>query len=298
MASLHDIKRRIRSVRNTRQITRAMKMVSAAKMRKATERVISARPYAKSLQALLSGLAARVDAEDAPPLLAHRDRKEILLVVVTGDKGLCGAFNTNVIRAATHFIADREGEGKRVRLVTIGKKGTDFFRRRKWEIAASWPGLFARFGRQEAAEIATFLTRAFVGRFDDDGERVEAPTADAVYVVFNEFKSIIQQNLRTDLLLPVVAEEDDSGSNGVDYLFEPSAEAILGAILPRHIEFQLFRILLESAAAEFGARMTAMDGATKNAGEMIDRLTLHYNRARQARITKELIEIVSGAAAL
>ncbi len=297
MASLHDIRRRIRSVKNTQQITKAMKMVSAAKMRRSTERVHAARPYAKSLAALLASVSSRVPEEGAPALLARREEKNLLVVIVTGDKGLCGAFNTNIVRAAMHFIAHKEKEGKSVRLVTIGRKGADIFRKRKWEVLASWPGIFSRFDRTNAAEITKVLTGEFVGKTGDDGEETAAPAADAVYVVYNEFKSVIQQNLRVDRMLPVEAGTA-SEAVGVDFLYEPSAAALLGEIVPRHLEFQVFRILLESAAAEHGARMTAMDGATKNAGEMIDRLTLTYNRARQARITKELIEIVSGAAAL
>lgn len=299
MASLHDIKRRIRSVKSTRQITRAMKMVSAAKMRRATERVTAARPYSKSLATLLGSLASRVGDENLPPLLARRDEKNVLLVVVTGDKGLCGAFNTNVIREAGRFIERKEAEGKTVRLVTIGKKGADFFRRRRWEVVASFPGIFSRFDRKTAAGIAGLLRDEFVGTVVD-GEQVEAPKSDAVYVIVNEFRSVMSQDLRTLLLLPVsppAGAPDTATGPGVDFIYEPSPEALLADILPRHLEFAIFRILLESAAGEHGARMTAMDGATKSAGEMIDSLTLYYNRARQARITKELIEIVSGAAA-
>ena len=295
--SLHDIRRRIRSVKNTQQITKAMKMVSAAKMRRATERVTSARPYAKSLSALLAGLAARVGGS-ASPLLARRDEREVLVVVVTGDKGLCGAFNTNVIRATNNLLARLESEGKGIRLMTIGRKGTDIFKRRKWEVLAAYPGIFAKVNRNDAIEIAKLVTEQFVGiPAEREGDPGVPPKVDAVYVVYNEFKSVISQIVRTDRLLPI---ELPATANEVttDYIYEPSAGALLHAILPRHLEFAILRILFESAAAEHGARMTAMDGATKNAGEMIKALTLTYNRARQARITKELIEIVSGAAAL
>jgi len=298
MASLQEIRRRIRSVKNTQQITKAMKMVAAAKLRRSTERVTAARPYAKSLTVLLSSLASRV-GEESSPLLARRDEKNVLLLVVTGDKGLCGAFNTNILRAATIFLKQKESEGRNVRIVAIGRKSADFFRRRKWEVVAAYPGIFSRFERKNASEIAAILRDEFVVH-ETEARTEEPPRADAVYAIYNEFKSVIQQNLRTDRLLPIEAEKPSAEASAVtvDYLYEPSAEELISQILPRYLEFQIFRILLESGAAEHGARMTAMDGATKNAGEMIDSLTLNYNRARQARITKELIEIVSGAAAL
>ena len=295
--SLHDIRRRIRSVKNTQQITKAMKMVSAAKMRRATERVTSARPSAKSLSALLAQLAGRV-GEAASPLLARRDEKEVLVLVVTGDKGLCGAFNTNVIRAASNLLARLESEGKGIRLITIGRKGSDIFKKRKWPVLAAYAGIFAKVGRQNASEIAKLVTEQFVGiPGEREGDAGTPPSVDAVYVVYNEFRSVISQVVRTDRLLPVEPPVAAAEATA-DYIYEPSAGALLRDILPRHLEFAILRILLESAAAEHGARMTAMDGATKNAGEMIKALSLTYNRARQARITKELIEIVSGAAAL
>lgn len=290
MANLLDIRRRIRSVKSTQQITKAMKMVAASKLRRAQERVVAARPYAATLQATLSSLAAALPAgaEDAPahPLLARREEKNVVLVVVTGDKGLCGAFNTNVLRAAGQFLEERGGPGKAApRLVVLGRKGHDHFKRRPYPVLDSRPGLFQRFGYDTAAEIA----RSLAGRFTS-GE------VDAVYVVFNEFRSVISQVVTTRRLLPL--ELPEASGPARDVLFEPSSAAILDRLVPRHLEFQLYRVLLESNASEQGARMTAMDGASKNAGEMIDHLTLTYNRARQARITKELIEIVSGAAAL
>lgn len=291
MASLIDLRRRLRSVKSTRQITRAMKLVAAAKLRRSQDRVIAARPYAATLEATLVSVASKIQPKDdgSPlhPLLATRDEKNVVLVVVTGDRGLCGAFNTNVNRAAGAFMREAKGRGiERLRLVTLGRKGSDFWRRRNMEILEARPGLFQNLTYEVAAGVARSLAELFV-----KGEM------DAVYAVYNEFKSAISQVVRTRRLLPVELPAGGSAPT-VDYLFEPSPDAILNRLLPRHLEFQLYRILLESAAAENGARMAAMDGATKNAGDMIDSLTLRYNRTRQTRITKELIEIVSGAAAL
>ena len=291
MANLIDIRRRIRSVKNTQQITKAMKMVAASKLRRAQERVVAARPYAATLEATLASLAARLpkDPDGAPahPLLAQRDEKKVVLVVVTGDKGLCGGFNANVLRAAGSFLDERPGTKEGApRLVTLGRKGSDHYRRRSWEVLEARPGLFARFDYETAAAIARSLAQRFV-----------SGDVDAVHVAYTEFRSVISQVVRVKRLLPLELPEG-AAAGAADYLFEPAAGAILEKLVPRHLEFQLYRILLESNAAEQGARMTAMDGASKNAGELIDSLTLTYNRARQARITKELIEIVSGAAAL
>lgn len=291
MANLIDIRRRIKSVKNTQQITKAMKMVAASKLRRAQDRVIAARPYAATLEAALVSVASRVapaaDGTPVHPLLGLREEKNVVLVIVTGDKGLCGGFNANVQRAAGHFIRDAKARGvESIRLVTIGRKGHDFWKRRSFEVVESRPGIFSRFSYEDAAGIARALSQRFV-----EGD------VDAVWVLYNEFRSVISQIVRTRRLLPLELPAAASSEGGTDYLFEPSAEVILGRLVPRHVEFQLYRILLESNAAENGARMTAMDGASKNAGELIDSLTLTYNRARQARITKELIEIVSGAAA-
>jgi F-type H+-transporting ATPase subunit gamma len=290
MANLIDIRRRIRSVKNTQQITKAVKMVAAAKLRRSQDRAIASRPYAAALEATLRSVASRVPPRDdgAPihPLLATRDEKNVILVVVSGDKGLAGGFNTNVNRAVGAFLREAPGRGvSGVRVVALGKKANDFWRRRPVEILEARAGL-AGFGVAVVAEIARSLAARFVS-----GE------IDAVYVVSNEFRSAISQVVRTKRLLPV-ALEDAAPTSGVDYLYEPSPEEILSILLPRFLEFQLYRVLLESQAAFFAAQMTAMDSASKNAGDMIDSLTLTYNRARQARITKELIEIVSGAAAL
>ncbi len=287
MASLIDIRRRLRSVRSTQQITRAMKMVAAAKLRRSQDRVIAARPYARALREVLASVSARV-GEIRHPLLEEREEKRVLLLVVAGDKGLAGAFNANVHRAVGALL--REKKWPEVSLLPIGKKAADFWKRRSFRLERSYPGIFLRLEYSHAREIANLLTELFTG------DRI-----DAVYVVYNEFKSIIQQIVRVEKILPIArgaAASAEAGAAGVDYLYEPDPAAILERLLPRYLEFVVFRILLESAASENGARMTAMDSASKNAGEMIDSLTLTYNRVRQARITKELIEIVSGAAAL
>jgi F-type H+-transporting ATPase subunit gamma len=282
MANTIDIRRRIRSVKNTQQITKAMKMVAAAKLRRAQERMYAARPYAAALRQVLSSVATRVE-ELRHPLLESREEKKVLLLVVTADKGLCGAFNANVIKAAQNALRERQWES--VELLPIGRKANDFFRRRTIPIRREATQVFQALSLGVAQEIAKTIVEDFVG------ERV-----DAVYVVYNEFKSIIAQNVRLERLLPIERAWDEV-TTAVEYLYEPGPEQILNELLPKHIEFQLYRILLESAAAEQGARMTAMEAATKNAKDMIEHLTLTYNRIRQASITKEIIEIVSGAAA-
>ena len=290
MASLIDIRRRLKSVRNMRQITRAMKMVSAARLRRAQDRAIAARPYAKALREVLASVSSRVQ-EGKHPLLAAREERKVALLVVEGDKGLAGAFNANVNRAVALLLAEKK-EWESVTVLPIGKKAFDYWKRRSTPLAPkSYPGIFARVEYTQAKEIADWLTAEFVeGRID------------AAYVVFNEFRSVISQIVRRERLLPISRSETalteaPAGAPPTDYVYEPDLATILAKLLPRHLEFAIFRILLESAAAEHGARMTAMDAATRNAGDMIDSLTLTYNRARQARITKELIEIVSGAAA-
>ena len=282
MANTIDIRRRIRSVKNTQQITKAMKMVAAARLRRAQERTLAARPYSAALQKVLASLATRVDVE-SHPLLQHRDENNVLLLVVTGDRGLAGAFNANVIKAALNTIRDKHWQS--VQLIPIGRKANDFFKRRTIPIRRQATQIFQALSFDTAREIAEDVSKAFTS-----GE------VDAVYVVFNEFKSIISQIVRVERLLPLERNWEQT-ENAVDYLYEPGPEQILNELLPRHIEFQLYRVLLESAAAEQGARMTAMEAATKNASDMISHLTLTYNRIRQASITKEIIEIVSGAAA-
>ncbi|GAC1428371.1 MAG: F0F1 ATP synthase subunit gamma [Thermoanaerobaculia bacterium] len=287
MPSTIDIRRRIRSVKNTQQITKAMKMVAAAKLRRAQERILSARPYSAGLQEVLQSVVSRVDPDKHPLLAPREDEKNVLIVVVTGDKGLAGAFNTNVLKAAVNLV--REKEGQNVELLPIGRKANDFFKRRSIPVRAQAPQAMQALSLDTAKQIADSIVTAYL-----NGE------LDAVYVVFNEFRSIMSQIIRVEKLLPIEraeAEEGEEKENEVEFLFEPSPEQILSELLPKHIEFQLYRILLESAAAEQGARMTAMEAATKNASDMIDALTLNYNRIRQAAITKEIIEIVSGASA-
>ncbi|HXH42095.1 MAG TPA: ATP synthase F1 subunit gamma [Thermoanaerobaculia bacterium] len=284
MPSTIDIRRRIRSVKNTQQITKAMKMVAAAKLRRAQERMFAARPYAGGLRQVLASVATRVDISAHPLLQSREPERNVVVVVVTADRGLCGAFNANVIRAAQNFI--REQAFQSVELLTIGRKASDFFRRRTIPIRRN-VFVAQALSIEVAHEIAEGLITDFVE------EKI-----DGVYVVYNEFKSLIAQHVRVDRLLPIAREFDaDPNRPAIDYLYEPGPEQILSDLLPKHIEFQLYRILLESAAAEQGARMTAMEAATKNASDMINYLTLTYNRIRQAAITKEIIEIVSGASA-
>jgi ATP synthase, F1 gamma subunit len=289
MASLIDIRRRLRSLKNTQQITRAMKMVAAAKLRRAQDRAIAARPYAKLLREVLSSVSTRV-TEARHPLLAAREEKRVILLIVAGDRGLAGAFNANVHRAAALLLAEKRG-WESVTILPIGKKALDYWKRRSKTLAPkAYPGIFARIEYAHAREIAEYLAAEFT-----------QDRADAVYVVANEFKSVIAQTIRVEKVLPIergkTALTEASGEKPADFIYEPDPEAILARLLPRYLEFIIFRMLLESSAAEHAARMTAMDSASRNAGDLIDSLTLTYNRARQARITKELIEIVSGSAA-
>jgi F-type H+-transporting ATPase subunit gamma len=289
MASLIDIRRRLRSVKSTQQITKAMKMVAAAKLRRAQERVVGARPYARLLSDVLASVTAQA-GELRHPLLAVRPEKRVIVVVVAGDRGLAGAFNTNVNRAAAHLLAAHP-EWTDVRVLPVGKKAVEYWKRRKFPFTEkTYSGIFATLKYAVAREIATFLSGKFLSE-----------EVDAAYIVVNEFRSILSQVVHTTRLLPLspeAAAAKGAERPGVEFLYEPDAPSILAWLLPRYLEFTIFRALAESAAAEMGARMTAMDSASKNAGELIDKLTLTYNRARQARITKELIEIVSGAAAL
>ena len=283
MPSTIDLRRRIRSVKNTQQITKAMKMVAAAKLRRAQERMMAARPYSAALRQVLASVSTRVEVEKHPLLAVREQENKVLLLIVTADRGLCGAFNTNIIRAAQNAIAERGWQD--IHLTTIGRKAGDFFKRRNLPLKKQVT-LLQALAPEVVREIAQSLIADFVsGEFD------------AVYVLYNEFKSIIAQRVALDRLLPLERPEVDLTVPAIDYLYAPGPEQILGELLPKHIEFQLYRVLLESAAAEQGARMTAMEAATKNASDMISHLTLTYNRIRQASITKEIIEIVSGAAA-
>jgi F-type H+-transporting ATPase subunit gamma len=283
MPSLIDIRRRIRSVRNTQQITKAMKMVSAAKLRRAQDRVIASRPYAAALRGLLADVAAAAAADErvsANPLLARRPEKKVQLILVTSDKGLAGAFNANLIKAAQRFAAEHQPATTDFEL--IGRKGRDFFRKRSVPITGEHLGL-AKVQYQDAAEIAKKLA-----------ERFRNEEIDAVYLLYNEFKSVMAQKVVLSQVLPMELPQQ---SEPVDFIFEQSPVDMLASLLPRYVEIEIYRALLESAAAEHAARMTAMDAATSNASDMIDNLTLYMNRVRQASITKEIIEVVSGAAA-
>ncbi|HEV8239072.1 MAG TPA: ATP synthase F1 subunit gamma [Thermoanaerobaculia bacterium] len=288
MANLIDIRRRIRSVKNTQQITKAMKMVAAARLRRAQDRILATRPYALEIKKVIANLAAHAAGRLKHPLLEVRPEERVLLIVVTGDKGLAGSFNANVLRRAVESIPRL----KSVELLLLGSKGVAFFRRRPLKVRKGYTTLFSNVTYAQAEEIAADLREAYAtGAYD------------AVHVIYNKFKSIISQELTEERLLPIpagegAAAETAAGGQTREYLFEPSAEEILEELLPRYVTFQVYRILLESQAAEHAARMTASDSATKNAGEIIDRLTLRYNRARQAAITTELIEVVSGANAL
>ena len=287
MATLQDIRRRIRSVQSTQKITRAMKLVSAAKLRRAQERILEARPYAFKMAELV-GVLVRGLGEDKHPLLVRRAGPRKLYVVVTADKGLCGAFNSNIARRAVELL--RGGAEGNAAVLTVGRKARDFFRRRPWPQRGERIGFLDRLTFTDVRTLAGELVQAYL-----------ADEVDEVWLVFNEFRSVAVQRVAVQRLLPIEPPGADApGGEGpaVDYIFEPDPEAILGALLPRHVEVQVYRALLESAAGEQGARMTAMEAASKNAQEMIGLLTIQYNKARQERITKELLDIVGGAEAL
>jgi F-type H+-transporting ATPase subunit gamma len=285
MPSLIDIRRRIRSVKNTQQITKAMKMVSAAKLRKAQDRVISARPYARILEAILANVAAAAATDEsamAQPLLARREEKRIQLILMTADRGLAGAFNGNLIKGAVNFAA--EHPGAQISYELVGRKGRDFFRRRNVAVTGEHIGLFNKVQSSDAAGIAQSAARRFA-----DGE------SDAVYMIYNEFKSVVSQKITLKKLLPI---ELPVHSSPIDYIYEEPPHQLLGGLLPKYVEISIYTAMLESSSSEHAARMTAMDAATTNAAEVIEKLTLYMNRVRQASITKEIIEVVSGAAAL
>ena len=286
MPSLIDLRRRIRAVKNTQQITKAMKMIAASRLRKSQERVVNARPFANEALRVLRDLAARTDPS-AHPLLAVREEKTILAFVFTADKGLCGSFNTNILKAASQAILERPHQ--HVNLGLIGRKGRDFFRRRGFPVTYERVNIFQHLTFDDASAIADVAIDEYVS------EKV-----DSVYLIYNEFKSVIQQRIVAEKLLPIpradLAEVDAAAR--VDYIYEPNPAALFERMLPGHVRVQVWHALLESAAAENAARMTAMDAATKNASEMIDNLTLYMNKVRQAGITREIIEVVSGAQAL
>ena len=286
MPSLIDIRRRIRAVRSTQQITKAMKMVAASRLRKSQDRIISARPYGRGVLRVLRDLASRTDPS-AHPLLAVREEKTALVIIVTGDKGLCGSFNTNIMKTATQFLL--EGGRREAVLALAGRKGRDFFRRRGFTVGYERVGFFQHLHFDDARAIAHYAADMFTEQ-----------KVDAVYLVYNEFKSVLQQRPVTEQLLPIPREtlDDESPASRVDYIYEPDAAALFTVLLPGYVEVRVWNALLESNAAQNAAQMTAMDAATKNAAEMIDALTLYMNKVRQAAITREIIEVVSGAQAL
>jgi len=286
MPSLIDLRRRIRAVKSTQQITKAMKMIAASRLRKSQERVVNARPFANEALRVLRDLAARTDAS-AHPLLAVREERTILAFVLTADKGLCGSFNTNILKAASQAILERPHQ--HINLGLVGRRGRDFFRRRGFPIVYEAVNIFQHLKFEDAEAIAQVAIDQYTEQ-----------KADAVYLIYNEFKSVIQQRIVAEKLLPIpradLAEADAAAR--VDYIYEPNPAELFARMLPGHVRVQIWRALLESAAAENAARMTAMDAATKNATDMIDSLTLYMNKVRQAGITREIIEVVSGAQTL
>ena len=286
MPNLIDLRRRIRSVKNTQQITKAMKRVSAAKLRRAHEKVLAARPYASLLTEMLGSILGN-QAEDAPalnhPLLARREEKRILLLLLSGDKGLCGAFNSNALKASQRFLGEHPGAS--VEFELIGRRGADFYRRREVSVAGEWINVFSHVDLNVAREISRKVMDRFV-----------AAEIDAVYLIYNEFKSVLSQTIVVKRMLPVKIPESAGGSR--EYIYEQKPEEIFRTLLPKYVETNIYQAMVESGAAEHAARMTAMESATRNADEMIEKLTLHLNRVRQASITTELIEVVTGAQAL
>jgi F-type H+-transporting ATPase subunit gamma len=287
MPSLIDLRRRIRAVKSTQQITKAMKMIAASRLRRAQERVVSARPFAQRMLKVLNGLVSRVD-QDMHPLLrvTALPNARPLLIVVSADRGLCGSFNSNIIKAAGQFIV-KEGQGREVALGLIGRKGREFFRRRGFDVRYEAVGIFQRLSFADAVALADAAIEEFTsGR------------ASSVYLVYNEFKSVMSQRIVVERLLPIPRlEGEEAAGPTMEYLYEPSPAEIFKDLLPRHVQVQVYRALLESNAAFFAAQMTAMDAATRNSAEMLDNLTLYMNKVRQAAITREIIEVVSGAAA-
>ena len=288
MPSLIDLRRRIRAVKNTQQITKAMKMIAASRLRKSQERILNARPFAIQARRVLHDLVERTDPS-RHPLLAVREEKTVLVLILSADKGLCGSFNTNIVKAASQFIV--ANHDKKIVLGLIGRKGRDFFLRRGYQPVIERINVFQHLSFEDARTIANMASELYAE------EKI-----DAVYLVYNEFKSVMQQRLVSERLLPVPKDEFDEAEVGqhahVDYIYEPDADTLFAQMLPGYVRTQVWRALLESAAAENAARMTAMDAATKNATDMIDALTLYMNKVRQAGITREIIEVVSGAQAL
>jgi len=289
MPSLLDMRRRIKSVKNTQQITKAMKMVAAAKLKRATDRVTAARPFAKKMSQVLSNLSAKIGDDFSSPLLDARGDERYLIVLVTADKGLAGAFNANVIKATQAFL--NENAGKQTSMIPVGRKGRDFFKRREMGFVEEYVNLTGsgRVEYSDAKAIADKIIRTFI----------EDTSIDKVFLVFTEFKTVLSQKPIIEQLLPIpkISSEDETQGAQAEYIYEQEPSEIFGKLLPKQVETQIYRAMLESVASEQGSRMTAMDSASKNAGELIDSLTLNMNRIRQAAITKEIIEVVSGAAA-
>jgi F-type H+-transporting ATPase subunit gamma len=292
MPTLLDFRRRIRSVKNTQQITRAMKFIAAARLRRAQETAVSLRPYAVGIREVLRSAMSRIENPEQFPLLAQRPEERVLVLVTAGERGLCGAFNANVLRRAFDFL--REKSGKSVEVIAIAKKSRDAFRKRSWKIAAEYVDVTSRADLGRAREIAAEVMKIY-----------EAGGADSVYLIYNEFKNVMMQTLRVEKLLPLERPHIDEHEKGaapassgvaVDYIYEQPAAEIFNKLVPRYVEMQIYRMIAESSAAEHAARMTAMESATSNASDVIDALTLHMNKVRQAAITREIIEVVSGAA--
>lgn len=292
MPTLLDFRRRIRSVKNTQQITRAMKFIAAARLRRAQETAVSLRPYASGIREILRSAMSRIENPEQFPLLTQRPEERVLVLVTAGERGLCGAFNANVLRRAFDFL--REKSGASVEVIAIAKKSRDAFRKRSWKIAGEYVDVTSRADLGKAKEIAAEVMKIY-----------QAGGADSVYLIYNEFKNVMMQTLRVEKLLPLDRSAlggQDKGAppapaaGTVDYIYEQPAAEIFSKLVPRYVEMQIYRMIAESSAAEHAARMTAMESATSNASDVIDALTLHMNKVRQAAITREIIEVVSGAA--
>lgn len=285
MPSLKAIRNRIGTVKSTQKITRAMKLVAAARLRRAQEQIIAARPYARALMDVIAEVARRAGDAEAHPLLDHRPAKKVELIVITSDRGLAGAYNSNVVRMTERFLYEQNELD--VGLAVLGKKGREYFKRRKANILRDYAGVATPTALERSREIAADILASW-----------EERELDAVYLVYNEFKNAASQRVLVEKLLPIEPQALPEGATPVDYLYEPSKRVVLDRILPMYVQVEVYRALLEAVASEFGARMSSMENATKNATEMISKLTLQYNRARQASITKELLEIIGGAEAL
>ncbi|RJQ44735.1 MAG: ATP synthase F1 subunit gamma [Nitrospiraceae bacterium] len=287
MATLRDIKRRITAVKNTKQITKAMKMVAASKLRKAQTKMLEMRPYADKMNEIIAGMSG--DGEGLHPLLVQRPRRTVEVVVITSDRGLCGAFNTNILKTAERLIKKYKEENFNISISVVGKKAFDYFKRRNIPIRNSWLGLSGKMTYADVQKVANDIIESYINE-----------TVDEVFIVYNKFKSVIAQETQAAKLLPLSEAESavETGTASTVFIYEPSREEIFNQLLPKNIEVQVYRALLESQASEEGARMSAMENATKNADEMISKLTLQYNKARQASITKELMDIVGGVEAL